>query len=198
MKGLSQFEKASKGRILTSNAAVRGLTRVGNTAVSSQRVAEIPEDRLDSWKEIASYLGREVRTVQRWEKRECLPVHRHFHHRLGSVYAFKREIEKWRKDRSSGPGAVSPPGAEACTDRGGALLPLRLKNQPALPQEASHSSLQGKNENFVHAIIFVAPGLQALPKELQALHLGKLLTISVSGRSRRAAGFAAVSAANAR
>jgi hypothetical protein len=32
--------------------------------------------RLDSWKEIASYLGRGVRTVQRWECEEGLPVHR--------------------------------------------------------------------------------------------------------------------------
>jgi hypothetical protein len=28
-----------------------------------------PEDRLDSWKEIAAYLNRDVTTVQRWEKR---------------------------------------------------------------------------------------------------------------------------------
>lgn len=62
-------------------------------------------DRLDSWKEIASYLRREVRTVQLWEKKEGLPVHRHFHQQLGSVYAFRSEIDKWRrevsKDRSS-------------------------------------------------------------------------------------------------
>jgi len=30
----------------------------------------LPEDRLDSWKEIAAYLNRDVTTVQRWEKRE--------------------------------------------------------------------------------------------------------------------------------
>ncbi|MCU1257033.1 MAG: repeat-containing protein, partial [Candidatus Angelobacter sp.] len=36
-------------------------------------------DRLDSWKEIASYLRRDVRTVQRWEKKEGLPVYRHLH-----------------------------------------------------------------------------------------------------------------------
>ena len=35
------------------------------------------DGRLDSWKEIAGYLGREVRTVQGWEKNEGLPVHRH-------------------------------------------------------------------------------------------------------------------------
>src|ERR1700731_3657824 len=53
-------------------------------------------DHLDSWKEIARYLRREVRTVQLWEKREGLPVHRHFHKRLISVYALRSEIESWR------------------------------------------------------------------------------------------------------
>ena len=53
-------------------------------------------DRLDSWKEIAVYLRREVRTVQLWEKKEGLPVHRHFHRRLGSVFAFRSEIEDWK------------------------------------------------------------------------------------------------------
>jgi hypothetical protein len=27
-----------------------------------------PDDRLDSWKEVAAFLGRGVRTVQRWER----------------------------------------------------------------------------------------------------------------------------------
>jgi eukaryotic-like serine/threonine-protein kinase len=52
-------------------------------------------DRLDSWKAIAAYLGRDVTTVQRWEKRERLPVHRHQHDKLGSVYAFKSELDAW-------------------------------------------------------------------------------------------------------
>jgi tetratricopeptide (TPR) repeat protein len=54
-------------------------------------------DCLESWKEIASYLRREVRTVQLWEKREGLPVHRHFHKQLGSVYALRSEIESWKR-----------------------------------------------------------------------------------------------------
>jgi tetratricopeptide (TPR) repeat protein len=53
-------------------------------------------DHLDSWKEIASYLRREIRTVQLWEKKEGLPVHRHFHKQLGSVYALRSEIERWK------------------------------------------------------------------------------------------------------
>src|SRR5204863_8923560 len=54
-------------------------------------------DRLESWKEIAAYLRRDVRTVQRWEKFEQLPVHRLVHKKLGSVYAFKAELDQWRK-----------------------------------------------------------------------------------------------------
>ncbi len=56
-------------------------------------------ERLESWKEIAAYLRREVRTVQRWEKKEGLPVHRHVHDKLGSVYAFKPELDAWAISR---------------------------------------------------------------------------------------------------
>jgi predicted ATPase len=55
--------------------------------------------RLDSWKEIAAYLRRDVKTARRWEQREGLPVHRHHHGALGSVYAFVDEIEAWRAGR---------------------------------------------------------------------------------------------------
>lgn len=57
--------------------------------------------RLDSWKEIAVHLGRGVRTVQRWEKEEGLPVHRHLHSRQGTVYAFKPAIDDWWAQRGN-------------------------------------------------------------------------------------------------
>ena len=60
----------------------------------------LDSDRLDSWKEIASYFRREVRTVQLWEKREGLPVHRHFHKQLGSVFAFRSELDVWNEQVS--------------------------------------------------------------------------------------------------
>jgi TolB-like protein/Flp pilus assembly protein TadD len=53
------------------------------------------ESRLDSWKEIAGYLKRSIRTVQRWEEKESLPVHRLVHDKLGSVYAHKEELDAW-------------------------------------------------------------------------------------------------------
>jgi Tol biopolymer transport system component len=58
------------------------------------------EDRLDSWKEIAAYLNRDVTTVQRWEKREGMPVHRHLHDRMGSVYASRAELDAWTQSRN--------------------------------------------------------------------------------------------------
>jgi Tol biopolymer transport system component len=59
-------------------------------------------DPLESWKEIAAYLGRDVRTVQRWERTEGLPVHRHMHARQGSVYALRRELDAWKRRRLQG------------------------------------------------------------------------------------------------
>ena len=58
-----------------------------------------PRNRLDSWKEIAAYLKRDVTTVQRWEKREEMPVHRHLHDGIGSVYAFTSELDAWQLSR---------------------------------------------------------------------------------------------------
>jgi hypothetical protein len=51
--------------------------------------------RLDGWKEIASYLGRGVRTVQRWEREFGLPVRRMGADRGESVFAFTGEIDRW-------------------------------------------------------------------------------------------------------
>lgn len=58
-----------------------------------------PEDRLDSWKAIARYLGRSVRTVRRWEQQEGMPVHRLMHQSQASVYAFRQELDDWREAR---------------------------------------------------------------------------------------------------
>jgi len=64
--------------------------------------------RLDSWKEIATYLNRGTRTVQRWEREEGLPVRRLKHAKLGSVYAFRSELDGWWYSRGAAlPSAVA-------------------------------------------------------------------------------------------
>lgn len=50
---------------------------------------------LNSWKEIATYLGRGVRTVQRWEQELQLPVHRIGKGRRAPVYAVASELKFW-------------------------------------------------------------------------------------------------------
>ena len=65
-------------------------------------------ERLESWKEIAAYLRRGVRTVRRWEQEEALPVHRHPHKKRDSVYAYPAELEAWRNQRAASAGAAPP------------------------------------------------------------------------------------------
>jgi Tol biopolymer transport system component len=91
------------------------------------------DDRLDSWKEIAAYLNRDVTTVQRWEKREGMPVHRHQHDRIGSVHAVRAELDAWARSRNLPPAQenlpntpVPPtrPAIKAFLARWRSLLPL--------------------------------------------------------------------------
>jgi len=67
-------------------------------AVATPR-AQGAHERLDSWKEIAAYVKRTVRTAQRWEEHEGLPVRRLVHSRVASIYAFKCELDAWWESR---------------------------------------------------------------------------------------------------
>jgi Tfp pilus assembly protein PilF len=78
-------------------------------------------DRLDSWKEIASYLRRGLRTAQRWERDAGLPVRR-VAGNAGAVYAFRAELDAWWQRRSfNGDGAAAPDTGMA--DAHGAATP---------------------------------------------------------------------------
>jgi hypothetical protein len=75
-----------------------------------------PEQRqatLESWKEIASYFGVTVRTVQMWEESRGLPVKRLFGPR-GRVRAEVEELEAWKLQVETGgrlPESPAKPGA---------------------------------------------------------------------------------------
>jgi len=56
--------------------------------------------RLTGWKEIATYLRTSVRTVQRWERNEALPIHRHYHGKGSTSYALSEELDSWLSSRS--------------------------------------------------------------------------------------------------
>ena len=97
--------------------------------------------RLDSWKKIAAHFRRDVTTVQRWERREGMPVHRHLHDKQGSVYAFRAELDAWWETRrgrlpEAGDGTPEPcadaasAGAAAEPDARGASAQTRSRWLP--------------------------------------------------------------------
>ena len=59
------------------------------------------ENILTSWKEIAAYLDRDVRTCVRWEQRYGLPVHRLERDSKAKVFAYKDQIDEWLAERSA-------------------------------------------------------------------------------------------------
>ena len=52
---------------------------------------------LQSWKEVAAYVGRGVRTVQRWEEELGMPVHRPGNGTRATVFALVSEVDEWMK-----------------------------------------------------------------------------------------------------
>lgn len=83
--------------------------------------------RFGSWKEIAGYLGRDIRTVRRWEKTRGLPVHRVPGSGRRVVYAFKNEIDSWLFESAPLNGDESKPLSEATL-----FAPRPASIQPAL------------------------------------------------------------------
>ncbi len=65
---------------------------------------EKPGKELESWKEIAAYLGTSVRTVQRWEEQNGLPVRRVMREKRAAIYADTAELDRWLESRTVGGG----------------------------------------------------------------------------------------------
>lgn len=69
---------------------------------------------LSSWKEISIYMGRSVRTLQRWEEHFGLPVRRPGGLDRGSVYALQEDIDRWLSKRGRGSASFRPELRERC------------------------------------------------------------------------------------
>ena len=92
-----------------------------------------PEDRLDSWKEIAAYLKRGVRTVQRWERSNGLPVRRLELDKHGTVHAYKAELDAWWQSRQQ-------PVTRSDASRPEAEAPNPAPSQPAVTASRRYPS----------------------------------------------------------
>ncbi len=71
-----------------------------------------PGRRIDSWKEIAAFFGRDERTVRRWEKERSLPIHRIPGER-GGVFAYSEELTQWLNSTRDPDGLAEQPSSES-------------------------------------------------------------------------------------
>ena len=112
--------------------------------------------RLDSWKEIASYLRRSIRSAKRWEKEENLPVHRHHHDKRDTVYAYRTELDEWWSSR--GESVTEQNGAEeilAVADEAQADAHSKV-TKPAPVQEVSRGPKSHRAAVLLAVGLFVA------------------------------------------
>ena len=95
---------------------IHGLdSRRGTEGIGDDRGQDLPpvssrpdsENVLESWKEIAAYIGRNERTAMRWAKELGMPVHRSPGESRGRVYALRSEISDWKSAQSPDLGAAA-------------------------------------------------------------------------------------------
>jgi hypothetical protein len=86
-------------------------------------MVENGRQRLTSWKEIAAYLGRDVRTVLRWEKQRGLPVHRVPGATGRVVFAYRDELDAWVRG-----------GTDPTVEADAAIVPPLVPNSGSLAQ----------------------------------------------------------------
>jgi Tol biopolymer transport system component len=116
------------------------------------------EGRLESWKEIAGYLRRDVSTLKRWEKHEGLPVHRHLHQARASVYAYPSELDDWRARRQPGDGAAgSMPRVPRRVRIAALAAPLLLALASSGDGRALRAASPGTREGTLNRLVWSGP-----------------------------------------
>jgi DNA-binding transcriptional regulator YiaG len=99
---------------------------------------------LNSWKEIAAYLGRGVRTVQRWERELGMPVHRPRGKDRSAVLAISAELDRWL--------AATPIRAAAAVNGGGLRHTIDIdavRDKNRVLRDRLAQTMQANYENIV-------------------------------------------------
>jgi len=117
--------------------------------------------RLDSWKEIAAYLGRSERTAKRWENERSLPVHHLPGGGRGSVYALGAELDEWltsakAEELRNAIEAEVPGNGDNEVDQAASMAPPPQAEAPLPPVVLSASFPAGRaHRRFWHIPVLV-------------------------------------------
>jgi tetratricopeptide (TPR) repeat protein len=144
--------------------------------------------RIDSWKEIAAFFGRDERTVKRWEKERGLPVHRLPGER-GGVFAWSHELTRWLNSTSAANG--SPDAESAAPTPTSASTPAtapqpspepRPETQPATRPETAATAPSRPSIFSIVALV-----LAVLAISLYAFHFLRRSPRELAGTAHRTA-----------
>lgn len=97
---------------------------------------QVRNDVLNGWKEIAAYLGRDPRTVERWEKQRSLPVRRLPGTGRATVYALVPELDEWLASGSTRDEATRFPEPSEVGPVGDSGIGVPEPSSPKVPQES--------------------------------------------------------------
>jgi tetratricopeptide (TPR) repeat protein len=142
--------------------------------------------RLDSWKEIAAFFGRDERTLSRWEKEQGLPVHR-LPGTRGRVYAYTDELTAWSATPRNALAGVAEDRSAAQPDaEGSGLTVVAGRREPSEPTAIEGSPVAESALDFhrinIRLLTVVILGMAAIALVL--------FPLSTSRRSRIAGGAA--------
>src|SRR5437016_10679033 len=141
--------------------------------------SRLHDKKLVSWKEIAVHLGREIRTVQRWEKSEGLPVRRHEHQKRSTVYAYASELDEWFKKRQPADDPEADAAFEPELDVADVSTESDNGNQSLLAQPAQPSSATDDDLAGARAQVAVGSKRKRLVKALAAVAAIFIMTYAV-------------------
>jgi serine/threonine-protein kinase len=125
-------------------------------------------DTLDSWKAIAAYLRRDVRTAMRWERDRGLPVHRIPGGGKPGVFALRSELDGWRTPARSPSGETPLAVAAEPKPRRARLLVLPFVNLSGNP--AQEYASDAVTDEVTTELASLAPERLAVIARTTAMH----------------------------
>ena len=154
-------------------------------------------DALNGWKEIAGWLGRSPRTVQRWERDLGLPVRRIPTPDGGAiVYALRAEVEAWRATRATRDIETPADDFIDADAIAGDLTPVQTVSESGPPSDSREATrltawpLRILRYRVSSAAVLVAAGLGGLAGAVGTGFrpgvIGVPMTVEFEGRSLRA------------